>query len=245
MSRKRTRELEDASGPEAKRQLVDTIKSFTSSFPAALPVTSSRKRQRVDSDDEEDDKHQKKRLRDDLEDLEDLGSASQNSPKQDFDPSKSYDQKARMEIYKILHNFKSWDETCQTLNIFSKDDVSAIAFAITCLPEWARLKALRGLRENDHERSWAIIDYVSEWQSYKTMNDPGSLFPHIFTKKYGDKLRSSAKQCYYCGQHYEEGANMVWKACGKHTMHTKCLKTLLENDSYEPLVGYCQCVPEN
>ena len=208
----RKRALVDATWPETKRQLIEAVKSLASSF--------TRKRQREDPDDND-----------------------QSFPKQAVDGSQGViNPKNRMDIYEGLHTFRTWKECYETLNLLPNGDLRTVAWMITDLPEWARLRALRELRNNHNARYWKIINLISEMQMNKSSNDPNSLFPCVFTREYGYTILSPARRCYHCNKEFEEGATMVWKSCGKHTMHIKCLSRLLEDESYEPLVGYCPCI---
>ena len=234
MSRKRT--LTDIYRPRGKRQLLEAIESLSLSIPLPSPAVISRKRQREDSD--EDDQQTKKRTR---EDPDDNGQLSLEQAADS--PQPSLNQKHRMSIYKSLHTFKTWNECCETLKLIPNENIRMMALAVTDLPEWSRLAALRELREKHHQYR-EIIKSISELQINKRWNDPGSLFASCFTQEYSNTLLSSARQCYHCNQAFEEGATMVWKSCGKHTMHKKCLKELFEDKSYEPLVGDCPCILE-
>lgn len=130
-----------------------------------------------------------------------------------------------MGIYTVLHTVRTWKECYELLNLLPTSNLRVVAWAITDLPEWARLKALRELR-NKANQYREIIKHMSDIQINRDLNDPSSLFPCVFTREYGKTLLHAAIECYHCKDKFEEGDTMVWKSCGKHSTHIKCLRKL-------------------
>jgi hypothetical protein len=145
-------------------------------------------------------------------------------------------QKSRMELYVRLLDCQTWESYCRILNTIPKNDEFTIALALNDSAEWARLMALNQLEAQLYSR---IIENISEIQMDKNRFDPKFLFPCVATNKFMETLPSSVRKCNICDKCFEEGSDIIWKFCGSHSLHNKCLR---ESFDQMPLIGTCDCI---
>ena len=142
----------------------------------------------------------------------------------------------RAKFYIRLGSVLDWPHFCELFNAISKRDEFAIALALNDSPQWARLRALKQLKDDVRSR---ILHNIFKIQLDRDDLDPKSLFPCVATKEYMGSLPSSAQTCNICQDPMKEGFDFIWKPCGKHVLHPECLGA---NIGQAPLSAVCSCV---
>lgn len=229
LSRKRPfdRDGEADNWPRAKRQTVQALASLISSS-----SVSTRKRSREVSD---DDEQTHKRSRKDTDDEKLQSKDLTRSPRQFLD--------FRTNLKSIMQRCITWEMCCEMLNAIPHTDEQLLPLVLNDLPEWARLKAFDQL-QSDNKMHQKIIEDISNFQKERSRYDPKSLFPCVSTPSFLNTLPSPARLCYICAKVFTSGASIIWKPCGRHTLHEECLRTHI-NDLHTPLFGLCGCTSED
>ncbi|KAM5350864.1 hypothetical protein ACJZ2D_017170 [Fusarium nematophilum] len=145
------------------------------------------------------------------------------------------DQEQRMRVYIDLLSATSWAETKSIIG--NIHDVFYVGVAIHDMPELYRYRAI------NHLNAWrekTINRIITVIQCNKDKYDPDSIFPIVATDEFMETLPDRARQCCVCFTSFNLYENIIWKACGKHTLHSYCLRSLLEANEL-PLFGPCGC----
>ncbi|KAJ0137454.1 Uncharacterized protein HZ326_19574 [Fusarium oxysporum f. sp. albedinis] len=149
---------------------------------------------------------------------------------------KEVDEEKRMKNYVSLMSITSWDEARTTLTGIG--DTFHFALAINDMPELYRFKAVSLL---NFGLDIAVGEIITMIQCNRIKYDPKSMFPIVVTDGFLDTLPKQAYSCYICYQLFHNYENIIWKSCGKHAMHSYCLRDLLQANEL-PLVGPCECI---
>ncbi|KAM5349217.1 hypothetical protein ACJZ2D_017199 [Fusarium nematophilum] len=147
------------------------------------------------------------------------------------------DQERRMRTYIELRSATSWDETKSILA--SIRDIFYFGLAVNDIPEVYRDRTV------SHLNAWrakAITEIITMIQLNKHKYDPDSVFPIVATEEFKKTLPAEAERCVVCYTAFETLGyeTIIWKACGKHVMHSYCLRDLLEANE-NPIYGPCGC----
>lgn len=144
-------------------------------------------------------------------------------------------EEKRMRNYITLLSATSWSETKSILSGIG--DNFYLALAINDMPEIYRYKAVNLMNA---WRGKAVREIIIMIQSNRAKYDPKSVFPIVATHDFLETLPDQAQTCYTCGIGFSGYENIIWKSCGKHTLHSYCLRELLQANEL-PLVGPCGC----
>lgn len=121
------------------------------------------------------------------------------------------------------------------LNVAFSEGHLSLALAFNDLAESIRLEELRSLSASARSE---LLEYISEIHMNKRKFDPDSLFPCVATKRFMDTLPLSARSCSICGDVLQDGFDVIWKGCGKHTFQIECFKDSI-GQNQRPL---CDCL---
>lgn len=146
-------------------------------------------------------------------------------------------EEKRMRNFITLLSAASWGETRSILRDIGRGDKFYLALAINDMPEIYRYQAVNSLNA---WRAKGIREIISTIQSKRVKYDPKSVFPIVVTHDFLKTLPDQARKCYACRIGFEDYENIIWKSCGKHTLHSYCLRELLQANEL-PLVGPCGC----
>lgn len=150
--------------------------------------------------------------------------------------------KDRSELRTTLCAIQEWASLYSILNQVPKGDIRSLATVLNDCPQWARKKALKQLKSRSPGTYSKCIDAISEFQFSKDLFDPDNLFPHVATEPFVGNLREPMNRCQRCKTGFEEGDDIHWKHCKKHTLHYKCANS--SQRSMELILASCnECFP--
>lgn len=210
-SRKRSKESDGASAAERVR--VSFEPETVDGYQDAPPTAPSRRRQTG-----EDNTSPGKRLQGRSERLIHLAR-----------------QKSRKGRYLRLLAYQDLSEACRAeLSVANSESRIPLALAFIDLAENVRLEALRLLGA---ALRLELFNYISEIQISKDKFNPKSLFPCVATKDFIGTLPFSARNCSICEDEFQDGYDVIWNGCGKHTFHFACYQISIDQKQ-RPL---CDC----
>jgi len=148
------------------------------------------------------------------------------------------DGKSRALTYLLLcSSFGKWATISNMLNQVPR---RKLAYALNDLPEWARIKALAQLKARHYMTYYKCVGLITYFQANRGHLDPKRIFPCVATDEFMKILSEDARFCQICGEGFEEGRDIHWKYCMKHTLHYGCLKAYLSRDQ-AVLTGCTKC----
>jgi hypothetical protein len=108
-------------------------------------------------------------------------------------------------------------------------------------PEDWRLTILQHL-ENDHKQEYEThINQLTELQTQRNDSLTDQHFQCVATNQYLKSLPKSAHECSKCYRSFQEGSDMIWRACENHAYCGKCWYEQASR-SIRPMLKSCTCL---